>query len=144
MRCRLLFLYRIYRIQRKLYWRPRQDASVLNKNGFLLCDALAAVLLSAVFLFPILALTAQSVSLYRQAQRSMAAAAVGRNMMEEIRHQQSMAVPYQQPYEWEGVSYTVTVDIVPVAEEYLRYDVKVQGDDGIHHEFRRLERKETS
>ncbi len=116
----------------------------MNKNGFLLCDALAAVLLSAVFLFPILALTAQSVSMYRQAQRSMAAAAIGRNMMEEIRHRQSMTVPYQQSYDWEGVSYMVTVNITSVAENYLRYDVQVQGEDGIPYEFRRLERKETS
>ncbi len=79
--------------------------------------------------------------MYRQAQRSMAAAAIGRNKMEEIRQQQSVTVPYQQECDWQGASYTVTVDIVPVAEAYLRYDVKVQGEDGIRHEFHRLERR---
>ncbi len=116
----------------------------MNKNGFLLGDALAAVTLSMLFLLPVLALTAQSVSMYRQAQRSMAAAAIGRNKMEEIRQQQSMTVPCQQKYDWQGAVYTVTVDIIPVAEMYLRYDVMVQGDDGIRHEFHRLERKKTT
>ena len=144
MQCRLRVLCRQYRIRRKLFWQPRQDAFVLNKNGFLLGDALAAVTLSVLFLLPVLTLTAQSVSMYRQAQRSMAAAAIGRNKMEEIRQQQSMTVPCQQECNWQGSPYTVTVDIVPVAEAYLRYDVKVQGEDGTRHEFHRLERKKTT
>ena len=114
----------------------------MNKNGFMLSDVLAAATVSILFLVPVLALTAQSVSLYRQARYSMDAAAIGRNTMEEIRQQPYRLVPYEQACDWNGISYTVTVYIVPVADEYWRYDVVVQGDDGIRHEFHRLERRE--
>lgn len=113
-------------------------------NGFILVDALAAITISMLFLFPVLTLTAQSVALYRQARHHMEAAAIGRNMMEEIRYQPYRTVPYQQQYDWHGTAYTVTVDIVTVMEQYWRYDITVQGEDGIRHEFHRLERNETT